>query len=142
MFKTLALVIGGLCTALFYFLRTGGFGVNKVTFQNTKEYTYHVWVTRTLFCDELHISITKRVTALLQDNSDFYELTPPSENVPPMKFFKPVEWEVRRYEKWEDLERKLADTYDSIQRSHRDLPEKTREMLAKDSLTRLVSEYK
>jgi hypothetical protein len=142
MLKTLTVAATSSCTALFYGLRSGCFGVNKVTFVDTKEFTNFVQVKKTFLYDELHSCKTERVDALLAFKSFYDEDIPAFKPMPVLTSIKPLEYEVERYDKAGDLEKKMAERVDNIYRSYQDYPKSTRELLARDSLTRLVSEYK
>lgn len=142
MLKTFAAATVGSCSALFYGVRSGCFGVNKVTFVDTKECTNFVQVKKTLLHDELHSCKTNRVDTILAFKSFDDEEPPVFTPMPVLISVKPFEYEVKRYDKAGDLERRMAERVDNIYRSYQDQPKSTRELLARDSLTRLVSEYK
>jgi hypothetical protein len=142
MFKTLATVSGGSATAIFYGIRSGRFGVTKVTYLDSKKETYFVYVKHGFFYDELHVSKTDRVTSLLHFAVDVNEETPPPHKELPVLFsIKPFEYEVVRYDKRAELEKKMIERFNAVQLEHRDQPYAVRELIAKDSITRLVSEF-
>jgi len=143
MFKAIATITGGSATAIFYGIRNGQFGVTKVKYLDSKKETYFVHVKRRFFYDELHASKTERVTSLLHFAADVNEETPPPHKELPVLFsIKPFEYEVVRYDKRVELEKKMIERFNTVQLEHQDQPYAVRELIAKESITRLVSEFK
>lgn len=142
MLRASALFFGGSAGAVFYSIRNGVFGTKRVTFTDTKEYTNFVSLKRGLLYDELNASTTNRVVALLHYEAGDDEIcAPPSHRMAPIKSFKPIEYDLVRYDKRTELETKMRNHLDLLQRRYQHEPSDVREKIVRQSLNDLVTTF-